>query len=230
MKNKKAGRKKKSVPATQKYIPFAEIKEGTVIMKDGTLRAVLMVSSINFALKNEDEQTAIIQSYVSFLNGIDFPLQIVIQSRKLYIKPYIDKLIKIEKEQSNELLRVQIADYRAFVSELVDIGKIMSKQFYVIVPYDPLSNSKRSFWSRVGDVINPAKIVKVKEERFKKRKRELDMRVRQVTTGLTGMNLEVVKLDTQSLLELYYSTYNPDIALAEYLPPLEKIQVEQNNV
>ncbi len=227
MKNKKAERKKNAKPSTQRYIPFAEIKEGTVIMKDGTLRAVLMVSSINFALKNEDEQTAIISAYVSFLNGIDFPLQILVQSRKLYIKPYLEKLIKKEREQPNELLRTQIADYRAFVGELVDVGKIMSKQFYVVVPYDPLSNKKRSFFSRVGDVMNPAKIVRIKEERFKKRKRELDMRVRQVITGLGQMNLEVVGLDTQSLLELFYSTYNPDIALSEYLPPLEKIQVEQ---
>jgi len=227
MKNKKAERRKKSKSSTQKYVPFAEIKEGTVIMKDGTLRAIMMVSSINFALKNEDEQTAIIAAYVSFLNGIDFPLQIVIQSRKLYIKPYIEKLIKKEKEQVNELLRTQIADYRAFVSELVDVGKIMSKQFYVVVPYDPLSNKQRSFWSRAGDVLNPAKIVRIKEERFKKRKKALDMRVRQVVAGLSQMNLEIVRLDTQSLLELYYSTYNPDIALAEYLPPIEKIQVEQ---
>lgn len=227
MKNKKAERNKNSKPSTQRYIPFAEIREGTVIMKDGTLRAIMMVSSINFALKNEDEQTAIISAYVSFLNGIDFPLQIVIQSRKLYIKPYIEKLIKKEKEQANELLRTQIADYRAFVSELVDVGKIMSKQFYVIVPYDPLSNKKASFWSRAGDVINPAKIVRIKEKRFKERKRDLEMRVRQVVSGLSQMNLEVVRLDTQSLLELYYSTYNPDIALAEYLPSIEKIQVEQ---
>lgn len=221
----KPKKKKISSPSTQQHLPFSEIKFDTVVMKDGTLRAVLLVSSINFALKNEDEQNAIVSSYVSFLNGIDFPLQITIQSRQLYIKPYLEKLLKLEREQTNELLRVQIADYRSFVSELVSLGKIMSKQFFVIVPYDPLSNKKRGFWSSLSEVINPAITVKLKDERFQQRKHDLDMRVRQIESGLTSMNLEVVRLDTQSLIELFYSTYNPDIAFSEYLAPVNKLQV-----
>ncbi|KKP59343.1 MAG: hypothetical protein UR53_C0003G0005 [Candidatus Magasanikbacteria bacterium GW2011_GWC2_34_16] len=227
MQNKSAKRKKQAIPSTQHHLQIAEIQHDTVVLKDGTLRAVLMVSSINFALKNEDEQTAIVSSYVSFLNGLDHPLQIIVQSRELYIKPYLDKLLQREREQSNELLRVQIADYRSFVSELVDLGHIMSKQFYVIVPFDPLSNKKKSFWARLTEVVNPAVTVKLKEERFLKRKQDLDARVRQVQAGLSSMGLEVVQLDTQSLIELFYSTYNPDIALTEHLPPLEAIQVEK---
>jgi hypothetical protein len=226
MQNKKAANKKAAVPATQHHIPFSEIKSDSMIMKDGTLRAVLMVSSINFALKNEDEQNAIVSSYISFLNSIDFPLQIVIQSRQLYIKPYLEKLIQQEKEQTNELLRAQIADYRSFVTELVSLGKIMSKQFFVIVPYDPLSNKSRGFWARFKEVLNPAITVKLKEERFMQRKHDLDMRVRMIESGLTSMNLEVVRLDTQSLIELFYSTYNPDIAFSQYLAPINKLQVE----
>jgi type IV secretory pathway VirB4 component len=226
MKNKNAANKKAVIPSTQQHLPFGEIKSDTVIMKDGTLRAILMVSSINFALKNEDEQNAIVAAYVSFLNGIDFPLQIVIQSRALYIKPYMEKLIQSEKEQTNELLRAQTADYRSFVAELVSLGKIMSKQFFVIVPYDPLSNKSRGFFSRFKEVLNPAITVKLKEDRFMKRKRDLDMRVRQIESGLTGMNLEVVRLDTQSLIELFYSTYNPDIAFSQYMAPISKLQVE----
>ena len=222
----KPKKNKIKVPSAQSHLPFAEIKHDTVIMKDGTLRAVLLVSSINFALKNEDEQNAIVSSYVSFLNGIDFPLQIVVQSRQLYIKPYLEKLLKLEREQTNELLRVQIADYRSFVGELVSLGKIMSKQFFVIVPYDPLSNKKRGFWSRMKEVLNPAVTVKLKDERFQQRKHDLDMRVRQIESGLASMNLEVVRLDTQSLIELFYSTYNPDIAFSEHLAPINQIQVE----
>lgn len=196
-------------------------------MKDGTLRAVLMVSSINFALKNEDEQNAIVSAYVSFLNALDHPLQIVIQSRELYIKPYLEKLAQQEKEQTNELLRVQTADYRSFVAQLVEMGEIMSKQFFLVVPYDPLSNKKRSFFSRFGEVLNPAITVKLKEDRFMKRKYDLDQRVRQIEAGLTGMGLEVVQLDTQSLIELFYSTYNPDISFSEHLPQISQMQVEQ---
>jgi type IV secretory pathway VirB4 component len=226
MKNKQAAKKKAAIPASQFHLPLGEVRNDTVVMKDGTLRAVLMVSSINFALKNEDEQTAIVSAYVSFLNGIDFPLQVVIQSRELYIKPYLEKLAKQEKEQTNELLRMQTADYRSFVAELVQLGQIMSKHFFVVVPYDPLSNKKKSFWSRLGEVINPANLVKLKGERFMKRKYELDMRVRQIESGLTSMGLEVVRLDTQSLIEVFYSTYNPDISLTERLPGLNEIQVE----
>lgn len=220
-------KKKKSLPATQQHLLVAEIKNDTVIMKDGTLRSVLLVSSINFALKNEDEQNAIISSYVSFLNSLEHPLQVVIQSRELYIKPYLEKLLAKEREQSNELLRAQIADYRSFVAELVSLGEIMSKQFFVVVPYDPLSNKQKSFWSRLGETFHPASTVKLKGEKFQKRKYDLDMRVRQIESGLTSMGLTAVRLDTQALIELFYSTYNPDISLTERLPPLNELQVEE---
>ena len=226
MKNKAAAKKQKSLSSAQNHLVFNEIKNDTIVMKDGTLRAVMLVSSINFALKNEDEQNAIVSSYVSFLNALDHPLQIVIQSRELYIKPYLEKLIQREKEQPNELLRAQIADYRSFISELVDLGKIMSKHFFVVVPYDPKSNKTKSFWARLSEVINPAVTVRLKEERFLKRKYDLDLRVRQVEGGLSSMGLEVVRLDTQSLIELMYSNYNPDIALSEHMPLVEQLRVE----
>ncbi len=227
MHNKKAAAKKTSFSASQRFLSVSEIRQDTLVMKDATLRAVLMVSSINFSLKNEDEQNAIISSYVGFLNGLDHPLQVVIQSRELYIKPYLQDLLKREREQVNELLRAQIADYRSFITELVDMGEIMSKNFYVIVPYDPLSNKQKSFWSRFSEVLNPAVTVKLKAERFAKRKYDLDQRVRQVESGLHSIGLEVVRMDTQSLVELLYSTYNPDIALTERIAPLNDLQLEQ---
>jgi len=226
MKDKKVQKKKAGKPATQTHLPIAEIKDGVVVLKDGTLRSVLMVSSINFALKSEDEQNAIISSYVGFLNSLDFPIQVVIQSRKLQIQPYIDKLIQLENGQTNELLRVQIADYRAFVQELVDMGKIMTKRYYVVVPFDPVTNSRKGFWSRFKEVITPAVTLRLKEDRFKKRRVDLDLRVRHVEGGLSSMGLQVVQLDTQALIELYYSTYNPDIALAEPLGDIQKQQIE----
>ncbi len=227
MKNKKADQKRKRIPAAQHYLPIAEIKNDTVIMKDGTLRAVLLVSSINFALKNEDEQNAIVSSYVGFLNSLEHPLNIVIQSRKLNIKPYLEKLAEQERQQTNELLRTQIADYRSYILELISLGEIMSKQFYVIVPYDPASNKSKSFWTRLGEVVNPVQGVRLKGERFLKRKYELDMRVRQVEAGLSSMGLTIAQLDTQALIELYYSTYNPDIALVQKLPNIEELRVEK---
>jgi type IV secretory pathway VirB4 component len=227
MKNSAAASKKKSIVSTQEHMFISEIKQDTVVLKDGTLRAVLMVSSINFALKNEDEQNAIVSAYVSFLNSLDHPLQIVVQSRKLQIKPYLDRLLEKEHNQENELLRTQIADYRSFVSQLVELGEIMSKQFYVVVPYDPLSNKTKSFWNRASDVINPGRTIKLKGEKFIQRKADLDSRVRQIEGGLTSIGLTVVQLNTQSLIELYFSTYNTDIALTQELAPLEQLQVEK---
>jgi hypothetical protein len=226
MKNKKAAKKRNAIPSSQHHLPVAEIKNDTLVMKDGTLRAIFMVSSINFALKNEDEQNAIVSNYVSFLNSLEYPLQIIIQSRQLNIKPYLERLMKMEREQNNDLLRAQIADYRSFVAELVQLGHIMNKNFFIVVPYDPLSNTKRSFWSRFSEVLNPAITVRLKEERFLTRKHDLDMRARIVDSGLRSMGLEVARLDTQSLIELIYNSFNPDLAFVEPLPALNQIQVE----
>lgn len=226
MKNQKAKSKKDKRPSTTTHIPISEVKDGVVILKDGTLRAVLLVSSINFALKSEDEQNAIISAYVSFLNSIDFSIQVVIQSRRLQIRPYLERLAEIEKGQPNELLRVQIADYRAFVKELVQIGQIMTKRYYVVIPYDPASNQKKSFWSRFKEVLSPVVSIRLKEERFQQRKDDLDLRVRHVIGGLSGIGLNAVQLDTQAIIEMYYSTYNPDIAHQETLGEIDKLQVE----
>ena len=226
MKEKKKKSQKKQRPSTQAHLEIAEMKEGVVVLKNGTLRKVLMTSSVNFALKSEDEQNALISSYVSFLNSLDFPLQIVIQSRQLQIKPYLAKLIEKEKKQQSELMRVQIADYRSFVEELVVIGQIMTKRFYVVVPFDPLSNKKKGFFARFKEVLKPAFTLKLKDDRFQKRKAELETRVRQVISGLESMSLQAVELDTQALIELYYMTYNPDIAYAESLGDVESIQLD----
>lgn len=228
MKDKKAVHKRTKQPNSQAHLPIAEIKDGVVILKDGTMRRVLLTSSINFALKSDDEQNAIISAYVGFLNSLDFPIQIVVQSRRLQIKPYLDTLSKLEREQANELLRIQIADYRLFIEELVDIGKIMTKRYFVIVPYSPLDNQKKGFWPRFKEVITPAITLRLKQEQFERRKQDLDLRVRQIESGLTNMGLEVVQLDTQALIELYYSTFNPDISFAEQLGDINAQQVEDN--
>jgi hypothetical protein len=221
-KNQKAKR-----PSTQTYTPIAEIKDGVVVLKDGTMRSVMMASSINFALKSEDEQNALISAYVGFLNSLDFPIQIVVQSRKLQIQSYLEKLIAIEKEQQNELLRVQIADYRMYIQELVDIGQIMTKKFYVVVPYDPLgTHSQKGFFKRFKEIMTPASSIRMKEEQFKKKKESLSMRVRQVSGGLQSIGLQIAELNTQALIELFYTTYNPDTSFAETLAKTEDIKLE----
>jgi len=137
--------------STQAYLDIAEFREDTIIMRDGTLRAVLLVASINFAFKSEDEQNAIVSAYAGFLNNIDFPLQIVIQSRELNIDNYISFLRQKEKEQTNELLKLQTTEYIQYITELISLGKIMNKKFFVVVSYNPLSNKQRGFFRKLID-------------------------------------------------------------------------------
>ena len=214
-------------PATQRYLDINEIKEDVVIMKDGTLRAVLIVASINFALKSEDEQNAIIAAYVQFLNALEFPLQVVIQSRKLNIDNYIERLRESEKNQGNELLRLQIADYRNFVTELVTLGQIMQKSFFVIVPYNPLSDKQKGFFARMSEAFTPAMFVKLAEERFRQRKNDLQVRVEHIMSNLNSMGLKAVQLDTQSLIELFYRVYNPEVYDSQKMQDSAKLRVQE---
>lgn len=215
-------------PSTLRYLDIAGIRQDTVIMKDGSLRSVIMVSSVNFALKNEDEQNAIIAAYVSFLNNISFPLQIIIQSRELNIENYLNDLKQKEKEQTNELLKMQIGEYIGYIQELVSLSKIMNKRFYVVVPYNPLSDKKKGFLSRLTETFSPTSLIRMKEENFAKLRLELQRRVDSVISGLDSIGLNAIELDTQSLIELYYNTYNPVTAVNEKLAPTEQLRIEEN--
>jgi len=215
------------IPSTQKYLNIAEIRDDCVVMKDGTLRAVIIVSSINFALKSEDEQNAIFAAYISFLNSLEAPLQIVIQSRQLDLDDYLEKIKASERTQTNELLRLQTAEYLQYVSELVELGDIMAKRFYVVVSFDPVSNKKRSFWRRTGDALSPTKIINLKQKEFAKRHKDLFIRIDRVLSGLASMGLRASVLDTQSLIELYYNTYNPEVSKNEKMVDINKLNLEE---
>lgn len=213
-------------PSTQQFLDIAEIKEDVVIMKDGTLRAVLLCSSVNFALKSEEEQEAIISAYVGFLNALEYPLQIVVQSRKLNVEEYLNRLSEAQRAQTNELLKAQIADYRQFVAELISLGQIMSKRFYVVIPYDPLTNKRKGFFARIRETLVPALSLRLREEQFQQRRKDLLLRVESVASNLGSMSVSAAVLDTQSLIELYYTAYNPDVAEAEKLTDVGKLRIE----
>jgi len=219
-------KKKRSAASTQKHLDIAEIREDAIIMNDGTLRSILLVSSINFALKSEDEQNAIIASYVNFLNTIDFPLEIVIQSRKLDIDAYIDKLKLIQREQKNELLKMQTVEYTQYVRELIEIGNIMTKRFYVVIPYNPMSDKQKNFFKRFLELFRAARTVRLGQKRFQQRKKELDQRVDHVVNAFSSIGLKSVKLDTQGVIELMYNTYNPGVSERQKLTDLSKLQIE----
>ncbi|HNQ44898.1 MAG TPA: TraC family protein [bacterium] len=223
-----ASNQKNTAISTQRYLKIADIKQDTVIMKDGTLRAILMVSSINFALKSEDEQEAIISAYITFLNNIDFLLQIVVQSRELNINGYLEAMRKQANEQTNELLKNQTFQYIDYVSQLVSLGKIMNKRFYVVVPYNPISDKRKGFWQSLVEAFKPVDVINLKEERFIVLKKQLENRVDNIVSGLTSMGLNAVRLDTQGLIELFYNSYNQKTAANEPLDSIEKININNS--
>ena len=208
---------------TQRYLDIAEIRDDIIVMKDSTLRSVILVSSLNFALKSEDEQNAIVSAYVSFLNNLEYPLQIVIQSREFKIDPYLEMLAKKEREQTNELLRMQTTEYLSYIKELISLGKIMNKRFYVVVTYNPLSNKPKSFFSKMLETFKPATLIRVKEERFQRRRADLIARAEEINGGLASMGLQTAVLDTQSIIELLYNSYNPDTSVNQALVDVNKL-------
>jgi len=215
-----------SIQSTKQLVEVADIRDNVVFLKNGSLRAVIEVSATNFELKSEAEQTAILQNFQNFLNSIDFPLQIVIQSRKLNIDGYLEKLKVIEKQQTNELLRVQIADYLDYIKELISLGEIMTKRFYLIAPYNPQSDKRRNFFQRLLSILAAAGTVKLSRDEFERYAEALGKRMEFLISGLASTGLTAVRLDTQGLIELYYNSYNPELGEQQPLASLEKIQVE----
>lgn len=220
----------KPTASTQSRLDIAEIRDDVVVLKDGTLRGVLTVASINFSLKSDEEQEAIIYAYMNFLNTLEYPIQIVIQSRRLNIDDYVARLAKSSAGQTNELLRTQTDDYISFVKELVSLGQIMTKTFYVTVPYSPFSDKKKGFLPRMLEVLQPGSVIRLKESKFQEYRNELLQRVGHIQTGLSSMGLNSVLLNTQQLIELYYRVYNPDIYDVEKLPEITKIQTEEDSM
>ena len=212
--------------STQSYLHIAEIKHNTLVLKDGSLRAVILVSSVNFSLKAEDEQKALIAGYVTMLNTLEYSLQILIQSRKLNIDDYLNDLEELAKRQTNELLKIHTRDYLEFVREIITIGNIMDKKFYIIVPYSPLGETQHGFFKRFLSIVSPTKVIKLKEERFLRYKGQLDKRADNVFAALGSIGLNAVLLDTQGLIELFYSTYNPQVSQVQRLGSVDDLQVE----
>ncbi|MBI4256744.1 hypothetical protein HY626_01665 [Candidatus Uhrbacteria bacterium] len=221
--------KPKPGSSTERFLDIAEIRDDMVLLNDGTVRAVLLVSSINFALKSADEQEAIIQAYMTFLNSLAYPIQIVIQSRRMNIDAYMNRLRERERVVENDLLRNQIFDYRAFVTELVELGQIMQKMFYLVVPYDPLTNKKKNFWTRFTEALSPAAAAKLNKKQLADRMEQLSRRL-EITQGqLNSMGLSSARLDTQGLIELYYTVYNPNVFDTQKLVDIRQVQFEESS-
>ena len=201
---------------SQEILQIKEIRDGVLILKDGSLRVVMMASSLNFALKSGDEQTAIVMQYQNFLNSLDFTVQFFIQSRKLNIEPYIETLKEAEQKQVNELLKIQMTEYMEFIRTFVRAQNIVSKNFYVVVPFTPPVFESASWWSAggirklLGGLFSSKETQKnISPEKFEEYKSQLWQRVDSVIQGLVRCGVRAVPLNTEELIELFYGLYNP---------------------
>lgn len=227
----KTVKQKKGSPSvsTQKYLDIAEIKDNVLVLKNGGIRAVLQTNSINFNLKSEDEQNAIIYGFQSFLNSIDFPVQIVVHSRKLDVDKYIENVKEIGEKHENMLLKKQTTEYCEYIQKLVEYADIMEKKFYVIVPYDPYRSQKKNMFSKFMERISSADSVdaiKRRHKEFEELNKNLGQRVSTVKAGLEGCNLRIAQLTTPQLVELFYGIYNPETSRNEKIEDLSKVDVE----
>lgn len=210
--------------STQNMLQIAEIRDGIVIMNDGSFRSVVMVKSINFDLMSPEEQEAVEYSYQSFLNSLYFPVQIFIRSQKVDLNPYIEKLVRIHNQHNNMLLAMLMEDYINYIDQLSQQTNIMGKRFYVVVPYFPhvdvqkaITQSKNFVTGLSALFSNKEQRVVINEDDLQKAKSELRNRVQAVLQGLLQCGVQGLPLDTQELIELYYDTYNPDTATRQQI-------------
>jgi hypothetical protein len=212
--------------STQNTLQIAEIRDGIVIMNDGTFRSIVMAKSINFDLMSQSEQEAVEYSYQSFLNSLYFPVQIFMRSQKVDLKPYIEKLDKIRSEHDNMLLALLMEDYIGYIDALSQQTNIMDKKFYIVVPYggsalaekNMSKGSNKNFFSGVAAMFSSSEQhVVVNEKTLEDAKTELRNRVQAVLGGLQQSGVKALPLDTQELIELFYDFYNPDTATRQPL-------------
>jgi hypothetical protein len=219
--------------STQNTLQIAEIRDGIVIMNDGSYRSVIMVKSINFDLMSPQEQEAVEYSYQSFLNSLYFPVQIFLRSSRVDLQPYIEKLDKIRTEHDNMLLALLMEDYIGYIANLSEQTNIMDKRFYIVVPYFPVADvqkaltQSKNFFSGLVDLFNSKEAhVVINEAELENAKTELRNRVQATMSGLLQSSIQGLPLDTQELIELYYDTYNPDTATRQQLKNFNELTAD----
>lgn len=219
--------------STQNTLQIAEIRDGIVIMNDGSYRSVVMVKSINFDLMSRQEQEAVEYSYQGFLNSLYFPIQIFARSSRVDLQPYIAKLDKIRTEHDNMLLALLMEDYIGYIDNLSAQVNIMDKRFYVVIPFFPVIDTQKvigqskNFLGGIGGLFNKKEQhVTINERELENAKTELRNRVQAVMGGLQQCSIQGLPLDTQELIELYYDTYNPDTATRQQLKNFNELSAD----
>lgn len=193
--------------ATQQFVPIERVRDGIVILKTGELRAILITNSLNLGLKSEDEQAAVLSQFQNFLNSLDFPVQFFIQSRKLNIRPYMDLLQERSKSVKEDLLKIQIHEYMGFISRFVEETNIMTKHFFITIPY--FNQNTQAINASALLSFNSDSSSKTNQDTFESARIQLEQRVATVTQGLSRFGLRAQRLGTEEVVELFYKMFNP---------------------
>lgn len=197
---------------SQQFVPIKEIRDGVAVLKDGGLRAVLLATAVNLGLKSAEEQHATLSQFQSFLNSIEFPIQVVTSSRRLDIRPYLITLEKRLPEIPEELLRLQTREYIQFIRDFNERYNIMSKFFYVVVPFSGSIASAKNSGFNIGGILGK-KEGKTKAAQlsatFEENRSQLEQRVAIVKQGLSSMGVESKQMNTEQLIDLYRNYMNP---------------------
>lgn len=197
-----------SAQPTQNFVPIKEIRDGIVILKDNSLRAVMLASSINLSLKSYDEQKAILSQFQGFLNSLDFSVQTVIQSRRYDIRPYLALLDSRLKEITEPLLKIQTREYTEFIRTFAEQVNIMTKRFFIVVPYSATATGPSGVAKGLlGNLPGSKNTGDIGD--FEEKRAQLEQRMSVVENGLAGIGVRVVKLGTEEVIELFYKTFNP---------------------
>jgi hypothetical protein len=196
--------------ASQEFVPIKEVRDGIAILKDGGMRSILLCSSLNFALKSEDERRAILFQFQDFLNSLDFSIEIVVQSRKLDIRPYIALLEERGKAQTNNLMKIQVREYIEFIKSFTENTNIMTKNFFIVVTYSPaiLTVNQSSIVSRLG-LGDKKEQSATTEASFEENRSQLEERLSVIEQGLIRTGIRVARLGTEEVIELFYKAFNP---------------------
>ena len=210
-------KKKGELLSTQNHLNFAEVRDGVVIMRDGSLRMVIICSPTNYDLKSAGEKDAIEYAYQGFLNGLHFPVQICIQSRKIDLDGYLDKLDQMLSDQTNPLLAGLMEDYIFNIRDLLNATNIMDKKFFVVVPYYVVESAKGNVFKQMAMALSGPKDVQQSDRQFLERKNELAQRTNMVAQGLANIGVRAAMLNTQEVIELFYNSYNIDESQSQAL-------------
>lgn len=211
-----------TIPSTQQHVNVAQIRQGIVVTRTGSLRQVIKVEPVNFALKSEEDKETIVGEYQNFINALSFPIQILIHSRRLDVAPYLHRLAARVAQEPNELLQLHAQEYIDFVTQLTTMTNIMDKKFYVVVGLEPTQTTKSGFLASLfgSKQIN----LQFSAGQWQKSAQELTQRVGSITSGLASIGLKISVLTTQEAIELLYGVYNPEEATSEKLTEAGSLQ------